>query len=292
MKMRRITFSARASINLLVGIWLFTIAPLASADMLYEGFDAPVGTLHNQAGATSYGFHPTLGDVWKVTTGYGAPNVGAGSIVAPAFTSSYYDAMPIGNRAVQGFQTTAITRNSQVSGTHLYGTHLATMGLNGFFYTNSVINFGNFKIFAINPGSNSTAATWVVETVGNVNTGLNAQGTTLVSWDLEFDQGFPGNHDTLRIWFNKNPLTDAPDYFNSNIDLGQNQMGGINLTNNIFLGLSIAEYDEIRVGSSWDAVGITSVPEPSCQLAILLGLMLPLRSRRRSRSISSPMQTV
>lgn len=284
MKMRRITFSARASINLLVGICICTIVTSARADLLYEGFDVSTGTLHNKAGATSYGFHPTLGTAWITTVGFGPPEVAVGSIVAPVITSPYYDAMPVGNRVIQGFQTTAITRNSQVSGTHLYGTHLTTMGLNGFFSTNSVINFGNFRIFAVNPGSNSTDATWVVQTVGNVDTGVNAQGTTLVAWDLEFDQGFAQNPDTLRVWFNKNPLTDAPDYINSNIDLGQNQMGGINLTNNIFLGLSIAEYDEIRVGSSWDAVGITSVPEPSCQLAVLLGLMLPLRFRRRSRS--------
>lgn len=265
---------------LLAGICACVAAPAARADLLYEGFDIAPGTLQNGAGATSFGFHPVSGTVWTANVGHVAPNVAAGSIAAPASTSAYYVATPSGNRVIQGFQTTAVTRNAQVSGTHLYGTFLATMGLNGAFPTSAVANFGNFRVFAINPGSNSTAATWVIQTVGNVDTGVNAQGTSLVAWDLEFNQGFAQNPDTLRVWFNKNPLTDAPDYFNSSIDLGQNQMGGINMTNSIFLGLSIAEFDEFRVGSSWQAAGISSVPEPSSTALLgLLGCAFGVRRR-------------
>lgn len=280
-KTQTIKTAAHSLIILLVGICACNAAPSAQADLLYEGFDIAPGTLQNTAGATSFGFHPVSGTVWTANLGHVAPNVAAGSIAAPGSTSAYYVATPSGNRAIQGFQTTAVTRNAQVSGTHLYGTFLATMGLNGAFSTSSVANFGNFKIFAINPGSNSTAATWVIQTVGNVDTGVNAQGTSLVAWDLEFNQGFPQNPDTLRVWFNKNPLTDAPDYFNSSIDLGQYQMGGLNMTNSIFLGLSIAEFDEFRVGSSWQAAGISSVPEPS-SMAVTSVAVLAALFRRRS----------
>ncbi len=51
------------------GLVCCTLTALQSAGswgdlVLRESFDIPVGTLDNQAGVTSFGFHPTVGTVW------------------------------------------------------------------------------------------------------------------------------------------------------------------------------------------------------------------------------------
>jgi hypothetical protein len=279
----------RSAICLMLLLVVNSLPGFVVADLLYEGFDVSPGTLDNQAGATSFGFHPGLGTVWDSGT-FGSPNVGPGSIMAPASTSSFYNASPVGNRVVQDYQSTVIGRQTQVTTPQLYGTFLATMGLNGAFITSAMVNFDNFKIIAENPGSNSTTATWKIQTSGGTfDTGVNAQGTTLVAWDLAFDQASWANPDTLHVWLNKNPLSDTPDFSRSTDNLGQNQMGGIHFNNTIFLGLSIVEFDEFRVGGSWQAAGINSAPEPSASVMLILAGLSILQRRRASNKSSTIM---
>lgn len=274
------SFCRKALGLVLVWSWGWFWLPVTTrADLvLYEGFDVAPGTLNGQAGATSFGFAP--GSVWDSGI-FGAPLVGNGSILAPATTSHFYQALPVGNRVIEDFQGTVIGREDAVSAPHLYGTVLATMNLDGTFATRSAIGFTNFSIFAANSGGGSASANWFVQTSGGTfDSGISAQGTTLISWELEFDQNNSLSPDTLRVWFNSNPMVDAPGIERTSDNLGQFDLGGINLNNNIFLGLSTAQYDEIRIGTDWSSVGISSVPEPS-GLWMLAVFSVLARGRRR-----------
>ena len=258
----------------------------ASATLVaYEGFDIPLGPLHNQAGATSFGFDPAFGQVWDKGV-YDDPEVRLGSIASPLSVSNFYIAVPIGNRAAEDYQSTVATRTLDAAGSHFYGTFLANMNLDGFYSTRATVHFTNFSVFAENPGSGSTQASWKVQTpAGITDTGVNAQGATLVSWELEFDQLNSLNPDTLRIWLNTNPLSDPADFSDSAADLGQNLLGGIGLYNSIFLGLSTAAFDELRVGTDWQSVGV--IPEPDAlALAVLASAALAAVISRRTRKIA------
>ncbi len=102
-----------------------------------------------------------------------------------------------------------------------------------------------------------------MDTFGFLDTGVSADGTTLVLWELEFNQ--VGQADTFRIWFNRNPLTEAPNYEDSTQNLGDNQLGGgglLGFHSNLFLGLSSLDIDEIRVGTDWPSAGVSATPGP------------------------------
>ncbi len=98
-----------------------------------------------------------------------------------------------------------------------------------------------------------------MDTFDFFNTGVSAEGTTLVLWELEFAQGNSGLPDTFRIWFNRNPFTDAPDFQDSTRNLGFNNLGSggpLGFHSNLYLGLSALEIDEIRIGTNWPSVGV------------------------------------
>ncbi len=232
-----------------------------AASLLYEGFDVAIGGLHGKAGATSFGFDAVFGTVWD-KGGFDDPEVGAGSILAPASTVGFYQAASVGNRVIQDFQSTTVSRITDVSAPHLYGTFLATLDLNPAVPTaRATVNYTNFSVFAQTTGGPTT---WHLQTSGGVSdTGLDANTTTLVCWELVFDQVNPLNPDTLRVWFNSNPLVAPADVQITTDDLGQNLLGGLVLQNAIFLGLSTVEFDEFRIGTDWQSVGV-QVPPPLC----------------------------
>ncbi|MCB9842396.1 MAG: hypothetical protein H6812_03980 [Phycisphaeraceae bacterium] len=233
----------------------------ASAPVLYEGFDVATGPLHGKAGATSFGFDAVLGTFWDKSI-FDDPEVGAGSIAAPGSTAGFYTAVPVGNRVIQDFQGTTVTRTTAVSAPHLYGTFLATLSLNPAVGTpRASVLYTNFSVFGETTGGPTT---WHVQTAAGVtNTGIDANTTTLVSWELVFDQVNSSNPDTLRVWFNTNPLSAPADFQITSANLGQNLLGGLTLRNDIFLGISTVEFDEFRIGTDWQSVGIQPAP-PVC----------------------------
>ena len=255
--------------------------PTHAVPLLYEGFDVATGPLHGKAGATSFGFDPVLGTFWDKGI-FDDPEVGAGSIAAPASTASFYTASPVGNRVIEDFQSTVAGRTADVNSPHLFGTFLALLDLDPGTQpaVRASVHFTNFSVFAENMGAGST---WNVQTSGGTtDTGINVDTTTLISWELEFDQANSLNFDLLRVWFNNNPLSDPADFEITTADLGQNVLGGLTLTNDIFLGLSTVEFDEFRIGSDWVSVGI--VPEPSTMvLASVVLVAGGLRIRRHNR---------
>ncbi len=65
--------------------------------VLRESFDIAIGPLDEHAGITSFGFDPNNGAVWDSGI-YGSPDVAGGSITPPPSVSSFYYAVPVGNR--------------------------------------------------------------------------------------------------------------------------------------------------------------------------------------------------
>jgi hypothetical protein len=257
---------------LLFGTHFSQSLSMLPADLvLYEGFDVSPGTLALKAGTSSFGFKPAT--VWD-SGSFGAPIVDAGSIAAPKAVSSYYQASSVGNKVIEDFQSTVISREDDVDEPHLFGTYLAEMNLFGDVNTRSSVHFTNFSVFADSDGTGSTTSSWKVQTSGGIfDSGLNGQGTTLVSWEVQFNQSNSLSADVLRVWFNKNPLNQVADIVRTTDDLGQNLLGGISLNNSIFLGLSQARYDEFRIGTDWNSVGITSIPESSNLICLGLAIL-------------------
>ncbi len=261
-------------------LMLCTVVGLSYAKgdlVLRESFDIPVGSLDNQAGATSFGFHPTLGTVWDSGI-FGAPDVAAGSITPPASVAGFYDVSPIGNRYSTA-NGTVVGRAYVLDGPHFYGSFLTTTSLDGALSTDALFNFQNFQFRAVNSGGGSF---WRMDSFGFANTGISADGTTLVLWDLEFNQ--VGTLDTFRIWFNHNPLTDNPDFENSTLNLGLNQLGGggdLGFHSNLYLGLSSLEIDELRIGTDWSSVGVSGVPEPGQVMLLVAWTLRTIATRRR-----------
>ncbi len=250
---------------------------LCCADLaLLESFDIPVGTLDNKAGATSFGFHPTLGAVWDSGI-FGSPDVAGGSISPPASTASFYHVSPGGNRY---FTTngTVVGRPYSLDGPHFFGSFLTTTSLDPTLSTDALFNFQNFQFRAVNSGSGSF---WRMDSFGFTDTGISADGTSLVLWELDFNQ--VGAADTFRIWFNSNPLTDAPDFENSTLDLGSNNLGGggaLGIHSNLYLGLSSLEIDELRIGTDWSSVGVAAVAEPNGITLLVVGGLVAMFARR------------
>ena len=258
---------------------LIAACPATSqADLvLRESFDIPVGTLDEMAGATSFGFHPTLGSVWDSGI-FGSPDVVSGSIIPPVSTAGFYNVSPFGNR-YSTTNGTVIGRAYSLNGPHFYGSFLTTTSLDPTISTDALFNFQNFQFRAVNSGSGSY---WRMDSFGFVDTGVNADGSTLVLWELVFNQ--VGAADTFRIWFNGNPLTDAPDFENSTVDLGLNNLGGggdLGIHSNLYLGLSSLEIDEFRIGTDWSGVGVSAVPEPSGIGMYIVGCFICVARRWR-----------
>jgi hypothetical protein len=269
------------SIFALAAVWCVSSA---QADLvLRESFDIPVGSLDNQAGATSFGFHPVLGGAWDSGI-FGAPDVVAGSITPPASVVSFYNVSPLGNR-YSTTNGTVIGRVFDLNGPHFYGSLLTTTSLDPTLTTDALFNFQNFQFRAVNSG---TGSFWRMDTFGFADTGANADGTTLVLWELEFNQ--VGALDTFRIWFNHNPLTEIPDFESSALDLGFNNLGGggdLGFQSNLFLGLSSLEIDELRIGTDWSSVGVSGVPEPGGIVVVIASSFIAFSTSRRRRNQES-----
>ncbi len=223
--------------------------------LLKESFDIAIGPLDEHAGITSFGFDPDYGAVWDSGI-YGSPDVAGGSITPPPSVSGFYNVVPVGNRYFAN-SGTVIGRAMRLdlNATHFYGSFLTIPSLNSS-GADALYNFQNFQFRAVYSESGSF---WRMDTFDFFNTGVSAEGTTLVLWELEFAQGNAGLPDTFRIWFNRNPFTDAPDFQDSTRNLGFNNLGSggpLGFHSNLYLGLSSLEIDEIRIGTNWPSVGV------------------------------------
>lgn len=256
----------------------FTAGPVHAALLLRESFDIPVGSLDEQAGATSTGF--LAASVWDSGI-YGAPDVAAGPISPPASVAGFYGASPEGNRHATPYGT-VIGRPYDLSGTHFFGSFLTTTALDPTLSTDVLFAFQNFAFRVVNTGSGSF---WRMDSFGFIDTGIDADGTTLVLWELEFNQ--VGTLDTFRIWFNRNPLTEAPDFEDATHNLGHNVLGGagaLTIQTNLYLGLSSVEVDELRIGTDWSSVGVSeSEPLPALPAAGLAALLASLSAAGAAR---------
>ncbi len=173
-------------------------------------------------------------------------------------------------------------RAYSLDGPHFFGSFLTTTSLDPSLATDALFNFQNVQFRAVNSGSGSF---WRMDSFGFVDTGISADGTTLVLWELEFNQ--VGVADTFRIWFNHNPLTDIPDFENSAFNLGLNNLGGggdLGIHSNLYLGLSSLEIDEIRIGTDWSSVGVSQVPEPGGMVLLIFGCFIGTTTIRRNRN--------
>lgn len=257
--------------------------------LVYEGFDINLGNLNGQSGATSTGWLAPWDSGF-----FASPVVQSGSIVAPLSTVAFYNAVSAGNKvdtfgnpsAPFGAGGLADRRFMSLAGnSSLYWTVLAEPNvINGSPPGEMRLTFdipGQFHLYARPSGPNPLdPVTWQLFLPGViVDTGVDANQTSLLAFQLDFNGSASLVPDQFSFWVNLNPLVDAPTYQGMH-DLGST-VWGLGAEGRFSFGATAlanaALVDEFRIGTDWASVGIvdttSTVPEPSTFLMFGLGLV-------------------
>lgn len=254
-----------------LGIMLSASGTSRAEPITYEGFDYAVGDLVGRNGGTGWG------GAWR--DGAGTRTVASQSL---AYSAGGADLLTSGNRAVVGVETFAnVVRNFSQS----FGTDGTTIWMSvlvrgskfasGFQLANgSDTGDGSYKLLA-------SAANGVWQTrVGTTNqsTTVAVNQVSLALLRITFQ---PGN-DAIDLWLNPPSLvSEAALGSPTNTRTGNFTFdrirlnGGQNAT-----GTVDAEFDEIRLGTSFPSVVV--VPEPGTAILGLFALAV-LAARGRSR---------
>ena len=212
--------------------------------LAYEGFNTPsIGSLTGQSGASSFG--------WTGTWGRGGSSsdaqVVAGSLAAPVSTAGFYTVPPAPNhaRAALGAQGTRTVNGSGLGAT-LWGSFIVDVTVNS--NSSATIYFGSSgSPFAFGATSNSPGF-WQISN-GFTSFDSNTPYDPLTLAIFRIDYSVSGTSDRLRVWFNADPATAAPN-FDRTDEYGTPPLSQVLfISSNNFSGSTI-DIDEIRLGAT------------------------------------------
>lgn len=291
--MKNTTISSRA---LLLMPLALTVASSHGTSLFYDGFSDSNYTAGSIGGQSYVGSGYASGGAWNTTSNFVAGGLTHPSLITtPGLHLSrtagevvgVLDTTPGGTFGSAGL----VGSNGNIGGTDVTGTvyfsvlarkDAAAAGFAGFqVYDSALGNAGEgFGVGEVGPGGYKWLQSGGNNFIGDPATPIAEGVTQLFVFKIDFDETATTS---AQVWINPDPtLAEGvqPAGISSLIPAARPEQGF-----NTFRmrGNSVFSFDEVRMGTTWEDVTPTVIPEPSGSLLSLLALTgLALRRSRRS----------